>query len=554
MTGRYLAFEGIEGAGKSTVAAAVATWLQQHGIVVVAVREPGGTPLGEQIRHLLLDPGGAMVPWAEAMLFSAARSELAAEVVGPALAEGSWVVSDRSVYSSLAYQGGGRTLGIDDVRSVNEAGLGGVWPELVILLRVEPESGLDRQHDPDRIGGAGIEAPASGVGGVRYAGGIGTTPVPGDRRLAATRRGRRHGVCRSGGAMDDLFDDVIGHGAVIAMLRRQIDQPSQAYLFVGPSNAGKGMVARRFAALLLAGDDERGRRRALAGNHPDLILVEPDGRSAITVDQVRHTVSQASLAPMEGQRKVFLFEDGGMMNDEAANALLKTLEEPTRSTIFVIVTESEHDLPDTIASRCRTIVFGRVGDGDLVTGLEKYGIEPEQAQRAALISGGRPGLAMSLATRPEVAEFRHLWLSVPLRLTEQPGDAYLLADEIAAAAEPLLSAIRNDQAKRAAEAERQGTAGKALKERHERELRRATGALFISGLEILAGFYRDAAAAQFGAAVRNPDIPTTALTGVRPAVAVGNTERVLDAIEALEANQRPVLAFANLFADLGAAG
>ena len=157
MKGRYLAFEGIEGAGKSTVVAAVTTWLQVQGIDVVAVREPGGTPLGEQIRQILLDPEGAMVPWAEAMLFSAARSELAAEVVAPALADGTWVVSDRSVYSSLAYQGGGRGLGIDQVRVVNEAGLGGVWPELVILLRVAPESGLDRQHDPDRIGGAGIE-------------------------------------------------------------------------------------------------------------------------------------------------------------------------------------------------------------------------------------------------------------------------------------------------------------------------------------------------------------------------------------------------------------
>jgi dTMP kinase len=157
MSGRYLAFEGIEGAGKSTVAATVAGWLGERGIDVVTVREPGGTPTSEQIRTVLLDPGDELAPWTEALLFAAARAELVADVVGPALEEGRWVVSDRSVYSSLAYQGGGRGLGIPEVRTVNEAGLGGIWPDLVVLLRLAPEHGLDRQSEPDRIGGAEIE-------------------------------------------------------------------------------------------------------------------------------------------------------------------------------------------------------------------------------------------------------------------------------------------------------------------------------------------------------------------------------------------------------------
>lgn len=351
----------------------------------------------------------------------------------------------------------------------------------------------------------------------------------------------------------DPFEAVIGHAPVVAMLRREIERPAQAYLMVGPASTGKATVARRFAATLLCAGDAGCVRRALAGNHPDLVAVEPEGRTAITVDQARHTVSLASLAPLVGERKVFLFEDGGMMNDEAANALLKTLEEPTASTVFIIVADAEDDLPPTIASRCRTVVFGRVGETEIVAGLVARGIAREQAERAALISGGRPGLALALATRPEVAEFRHVWLSVPLRLSERPGDAYVLADAVTAAAEPLLTALRDDQARRGAAAESAGGA-RALKERHERELRRATAALYVAGLEILAGFYRDAAAAQFGAAVRNPDIPATALTGVLPAVAVANAERVLATVEALEANQRPTLAFAGLFADLGAAG
>lgn len=158
---RYVAFEGVEGAGKSTVAKRVVAELAGRGHEVVAVREPGGTATGEMIRRILLDPSGEVGPWAEALLFAAARSQLAAEVVGPALDSGAIVVSDRSVYSSLAYQGGGRGLGVEAVRAVNEAGLGGVWPHHVVLLRIEPATGLARQHDPDRIGSEGVDFQAA---------------------------------------------------------------------------------------------------------------------------------------------------------------------------------------------------------------------------------------------------------------------------------------------------------------------------------------------------------------------------------------------------------
>ncbi len=151
MTGTYIGFEGVEGAGKSSVAAAIAERLA--GVVeVVEVREPGGTGVGERIRSLLLDPDVAMDAWTEALLFASARAQLAAELVGPALARGAWVVSDRTVYSSLAYQGMARGLGVEAVRRVNETGLRGVWPDRVVLLQVDAAEGLRRQHLPDRIG------------------------------------------------------------------------------------------------------------------------------------------------------------------------------------------------------------------------------------------------------------------------------------------------------------------------------------------------------------------------------------------------------------------
>lgn len=151
---RYVAIEGVDGAGKSTVAREVAERLRSLGEAVRLVREPGGTPMGEQIRSLLLHDED-MVPWTEAMLFAAQRVQLAAEVIAPALDEGEWVVSDRSYYSSLAYQGAGRGLGVEAVRAVNEAGLGRVVPDLVVVLWIDPDEAFARQDVIDRIGGEG---------------------------------------------------------------------------------------------------------------------------------------------------------------------------------------------------------------------------------------------------------------------------------------------------------------------------------------------------------------------------------------------------------------
>lgn len=120
------------------------------------VREPGGTPLGETIRGLLLDTETLDV-WAEVFLFAAQRAELAREVIAPALARGAWVVSDRTYYSSIAYQGRGRGLGDEKIRDINELGLDGVVPDHVFVLDVDPETALARQDRPDRIGNEGVD-------------------------------------------------------------------------------------------------------------------------------------------------------------------------------------------------------------------------------------------------------------------------------------------------------------------------------------------------------------------------------------------------------------
>jgi dTMP kinase len=132
----FVSFEGVDGSGKSTQADLLAAHLRAGGRKVVHTREPGGTPLGERIRGLLLG-GEDMAPWAEAALFAAARAELVAEVIGPALDRGAWVVCDRYVDSSLAYQGIARGLGVDEVLELNLPAVGGRLPDRTFVLLLD---------------------------------------------------------------------------------------------------------------------------------------------------------------------------------------------------------------------------------------------------------------------------------------------------------------------------------------------------------------------------------------------------------------------------------
>jgi dTMP kinase len=153
---RYIALEGGDGSGKTTLSASLAARLRAEGDEVVEVREPGGTPLGESVRRLLLD-SDQVDPWAEVFLFAAQRAQLVKDVVAPALERGAWVISDRTYYSSIAYQGRARGLGEDRVRQINEIGLDGVVPARVFVIEVDPGTALGRQHRTDRIGSEGVD-------------------------------------------------------------------------------------------------------------------------------------------------------------------------------------------------------------------------------------------------------------------------------------------------------------------------------------------------------------------------------------------------------------
>jgi dTMP kinase len=152
-TGFFIAFEGVEGSGKGTQIELAAGHLRSEGYDVLVTREPGGTDVGERIRSLLLDPGtGSVDARAEALLFAASRAQTVHSVIRPALADGKVVICDRYVDSSLAYQGWGRALGEQDVLTLNVWATQGLFPDLVILLHLEPERGLLRSTEaPDRM-------------------------------------------------------------------------------------------------------------------------------------------------------------------------------------------------------------------------------------------------------------------------------------------------------------------------------------------------------------------------------------------------------------------
>ena len=150
--GRLIAFEGVEGAGKSTQLELLRQALEKAGHQVVSTREPGGTPAGEQVRDILLDRDSTLDPRTEALLFAAARAQLVEQVIRPALERGETVLCDRYLHSSLAYQGVARGLGEEAVAAINAFATGGLMPDLVVLLLVDPAEGLARgRRARDRI-------------------------------------------------------------------------------------------------------------------------------------------------------------------------------------------------------------------------------------------------------------------------------------------------------------------------------------------------------------------------------------------------------------------
>ena len=145
--GRLITIEGLDGAGKTTLSVGLQAELAGRGVDVRLLREPGGVALAERVRELVKDPALRVGARAEALLYAGARAQLVDEALEPLLESGTWVLLDRFVDSSLAYQGGGRQLGVEEVRRINEFGTGGLEPDRTLLLVIDPTLGRSRSRE-----------------------------------------------------------------------------------------------------------------------------------------------------------------------------------------------------------------------------------------------------------------------------------------------------------------------------------------------------------------------------------------------------------------------
>lgn len=293
----------------------------------------------------------------------------------------------------------------------------------------------------------------------------------------------------------DPWAPVLGQPDAVALLRRAAARPVHAYLFVGPSGSGKRAAARAFATEVLGGD-ERATRLVLAERHPDLVVVEREGPTLRRAEIERALVA-ASRAPVEGDRKVILLTDYHLAEPAIAAVLLKPLEEPTASTVFVVLAEEIPPEHVAVASRCVTVRFRPVDPATIAEALIATGVEPERARLAAEHAGGDVGRARLLATDPQVEARRAAWHAVPERLDGRGNRVAVLVDELRelvdAAAAPLAGRHETELAEAEAEAERYGQKAttKDLKERHRRELRNLRRTELEFGLAVLARRYRD---------------------------------------------------------------
>ena len=202
----------------------------------------------------------------------------------------------------------------------------------------------------------------------------------------------------TGQKTDDRFE-IIGHGEILDFLASAWErgQLAHAYLLTGPTGVGKAEVARWLARKVLGTDNLEA--------HPDFSSVERGAnaktgklQNAIVIDQIHELRGRLSLGSMMGGWKVAVLEGAERLNEAAANALLKTLEEPHAKTVLILTADTNESVMPTVRSRCQTVILNRVSRTEIAAGLAERGIDPPKADLAARLSGGCPGRALALAT------------------------------------------------------------------------------------------------------------------------------------------------------------
>jgi DNA polymerase-3 subunit delta' len=307
-------------------------------------------------------------------------------------------------------------------------------------------------------------------------------------------------------------DDIVGQSRAVSLLRQAAsgDLVSHAYLFVGSGGVGKKTAARAFACAILCDDDGCGGcdacSRVLRGAHPDVHLIEPEGAASYVVSQVRELIHDIAMTPVEGPRKVYVLSRAESFNAEAANALLKSLEEPPEDVVMVLLARSADSVLPTISSRCQIVRFERIPRDAAVGLIVERTAAPEDTAVAALAAAGGVlprAVEMVRSSERMAARDRIVGTLKDLRVMDG-GDVLAAAKALMLAVRAPLDDIRQRQE---AEIERRREllgpgvgSTKKLEERHKRELtaREREGLLEI--LNVTESWLRDCLSLSVGAA------------------------------------------------------
>jgi DNA polymerase III subunit delta' len=320
------------------------------------------------------------------------------------------------------------------------------------------------------------------------------------------------------------------------------DKPSHAYLFHGPAGTGKAAAARAFAAELLAAgesDKDAARLRAMHGAHPDLTWVEPSGVHVMRIEDIEEpVVAAATHTPFESSRRVFVLERVDTMNDEVANRLLKTLEEPAHFVHLILLTDQLGQVLDTVVSRCQLVRFDPLPRERIVERLESQGIGPQQADAAARLALGDGRRAEFLASDEGKALRADVEVMVRAALADADGTAepwralleraeearQRAEDEIADRKAKRLELEPKDRERRALEKEFDETAKRAG--------RRARTQVLELGLELATLTFRDLVCVAEGA--RDAVLATDRIDSLAPAAQARDPRRLRQAAELCE--------------------
>src|SRR5439155_15689173 len=249
-----------------------------------------------------------------------------------------------------------------------------------------------------------------------------------------------------------VIADVPGQDHATAFLARALRQPYHAYLFAGPEGSGKRLAMRAFAAALLCPEGGCGQcrscRLALGERHPNMLILEPSGpdilvgKDAADPNTARWFASRAYLTPPEPGRKVMVVLQADRVRVEAADVLLKVLEEPPTDTVFLVLSARPDDLPDTVRSRCQEIGFPALSEDFVVGTLVAEGLDEQRARLACRLAGGNLGRARRLASDDrQVAAFRADALAAARQSFQGPGGALAAAESLTAAAKEFRSRL-----------------------------------------------------------------------------------------------------------------